>query len=378
MRIKTLLIKKITNPQMKSIFKTLLLLVCLPAMLASCGDDEPKSQWLSGEDTNYSINSNFRQEVLPTLQAGDAWTASVGYGTSDTGWLAIDKSSGEKGDVKITATIQSNPSNKRRSATVTVTCHGESVRFQFSQEANSSSSDDPSVSSGAKISKIEISTYDSGLNIVAEESIEFAYDADKKLKGAAYHSLDKQSASIAEHDINVALTRTADAVTYTFSEIGMPDEVYQASLTDGRITRLGDAQITYDGNYLKKLTIGEKSWIFGAAANVMEVGTPDGTQTIKLNNLVKLNEANTFNLNAIALLTTNRSEMLKYAVFTETGMLGGQWEYFINTLVTGRDTYTYNYQYDSTKTRIKIIILYHRVDQLNPAQEKVYNITYAE
>lgn len=42
------------------------------------------------------------------LKARDVWTATVGYGTSDQGWLTLDKTEGEAGTVELTAFIAAN------------------------------------------------------------------------------------------------------------------------------------------------------------------------------------------------------------------------------------------------------------------------------
>ena len=110
-----------------------LIMAIIGIELASCGDDNDSEKWLTGKSQNFSINSNLRRETLPVLKARDVWTATVGYGTSDQGWLTLDKTEGEAGTVELTAFIAANPTKKYRSATVTVTCHKETVKFQFSQ-----------------------------------------------------------------------------------------------------------------------------------------------------------------------------------------------------------------------------------------------------
>ena len=85
-------------------------------VLASCGDDNDSEKWLTGKSQNFSINSNLRRETLPVLKARDVWTATVGYGTSDQGWLVLDKTEGEAGTVELTAFIAANTTKKYRTS----------------------------------------------------------------------------------------------------------------------------------------------------------------------------------------------------------------------------------------------------------------------
>lgn len=85
-----------------------LIMAIIGIVLASCGDDSDSEKWLTGKSQNFSINSNLRRETLPVLKARDVWTATVGYGTSDQGWLTLDKTEGEAGTVELTAFIAAN------------------------------------------------------------------------------------------------------------------------------------------------------------------------------------------------------------------------------------------------------------------------------
>lgn len=357
-------------------FKFCLLTAIICMMLSSCGDDEIQP-WLQGESQNFSINSNVRTEKLPVLKANDAWTASVGYGTADTGWLTLDKESGEAGTVELTAQIEANLTNKYRSATVTVTCHGSSVRFQFSQ-AGTTGGDTPKPSTSARVAKIVMTSYNTSLNVVYEESLTLEYQG-TTITGATYHSTDREA--LTESDVTISIDRSqAGKRVFTLKEVGIPDEVIIAELDNaGRIIAAADNQLAYNAaGYLSKRTQGETTWLYDTniTDNLMTV-TSDSKLTFQFDPQLPMRQDCNIDLTRLAMMTMTQRGLLKYAVLTEQGAVGAQLPNVLFKAVGSDGTYTFNPQFDSAKTLLSIE-LYHRYNTENPMIQKRYAVTYTD
>lgn len=359
---------------MKLKFCLLTAIICM--MLSSCGDDEIQP-WLQGESQNFSINSNVRTEKLPALKANDVWTATVGYGTADTGWLTLDKDRGEAGTVELTAQIEANLTNKYRSATVTVECHGSTVRFQFSQ-AGTTGGDTPKPSASAKVAKIVMTSYNTNLNAIYEESLALEYTG-STITGASYHSIDREA--LTESNVSISIDRSvAGKRVFTLKETGMPDEVITAELDNaGRIITAGDNTLAYNtAGYLLKRTQGEKTWVYDTniSDNLLTV-TSDSKLTFQFDPKLAMRQDCNIDLTRLAMMTMTQRGLLKYALLNESGAVGAQLPNVLFKAVGSDGTYTFNPQFDSAKTLLSID-LYHRYNTENPMIQKRYEVTYTD
>lgn len=354
-----------------------LIMAIIGIVLASCGDDNDSEKWLTGKSQNFSINSNLRRETLPVLKARDVWTATVGYGTSDQGWLTLDKTEGEAGNVELTAFIAANTTKKYRSATVTVTCHKETVKFQFSQ-AGMTGGDEPKPSVSARVAKIEMTNFDREMNAVYEESLAFRYSGDV-IVGADYHSRDK--VALTESDVVVSIDRSLPGkCVYTMKETGMPDEVVNATLDDlKRIVSVGDMQITYGvEGFLAKRTNGESTWLYDVdVKSNLFIVTTDKRLVYQFDPALPLRDDCNIDVNFIAMMTMTSRGMLKYAVLAEKGNFGKMLPYVIYKAASGKESYVFSPQIDSAKTLTSLDFA-HRYNDLPYETQKRCVITYVD
>lgn len=354
-----------------------LIMAIIGIVLASCGDDNDSEKWLTGKSQNFSINSNLRRETLPVLKARDVWTATVGYGTSDQGWLTLDKTEGEAGNVELTAFIAANTTKKYRSATVTVTCHKETVKFQFSQ-AGMTGGDEPKPSVSARVAKIEMTNFDREMNAVYEESLAFRYSGDV-IVGADYHSRDK--VALTESDVVVTIDRSQSGkCVYTMKETGMPDEVVNATLDDlKRIVSVGDMQMTYGvEGFLAKRTNGESTWLYDVdVKSNLFIVTTDKRLVYQFDPALPLRDDCNIDVNFIAMMTMTSRGMLKYAVLAEKGNFGKMLPYVIYKAASGKESYVFSPQIDSAKTLTSLDFA-HRYNDLPYETQKRCVITYVD
>lgn len=353
------------------------LFIALVAFITTACSNDDSDSWLQGETKNYSINSNIHNQELPQFKALDTWTATVGYGTASTGWVTLDAEQGAAGTHKLTAHIEANNTSNRRSATVTVTCHGETLKYQFSQEGRTGG-DTPTPSSSAKMSKIVMTSYDTSMNQVYEESISFTYNGNT-IASAAYHSYDKLS--LTETDIQIAVDRTtAGKRTMTLSQSGMPDEVITAELdASNRFTAVGDYKVVYNGaGYVASLMQGEHTWLYDTDTKSCLIKiTGESTTTIQFNPDITLRQDCNFDVNRLVKMTMTERGLLKYALLMEAGNFGTQMPAVLYKSVTGRETYNFNPQLDSSKTLLSVD-LYHHYDDMSPVIQKRYTFTYTD
>ena len=354
-----------------------LIMAIVGIVLASCGDDNGHEKWLTGKSQNFSINSNIRTEKLPVLEARDVWTATVGYGTSDQGWLTLDKEEGEAGKVELTAHIAANTTAKYRSATVTVRCRTETVKFQFSQ-AGTTGGDTPKPSVSARVAKIEMTSFDSGMNEVYVESLAFRYSGNV-IVGADYHSRDK--VALTESDVTVSIDRSLPGkCVYTMKETGMPDDVVTVALDESkRIVSVDDTQLAYGSNgYLSKRTNGESTWLYDVdTKGNLFIVTSDKRLTYQFDPVLPLRDDCNIDVNFMAMMTMTSRGMLKYAVLAEKGNFGNMLPYVLYKAASGNESYVFAPQIDSAKTLMSLEFS-HRYNDLPYELQKRCVITYVD
>lgn len=361
---------------MKLKFSLLIALIAL--VCTACSNNDDSSSWLQGENKKeYSLNSNIHSQELPQFKARDSWYATIGYGTSSTGWVTLDSEEGAAGTYKLTAHIDANPTNNYRSATVTITCHGETLRYQFSQ-AGRTGGDDPTPSTTAKMSKIVMTSYDTSMNQVYEESISFAYNGNT-ITSATYHSFDK--IELTEIDIDIAVNRSEIGKrTLTLKQSGMPDEVVTADVdAAGRFTAVNDYAIGYaDNGYVASVKQGDQSWGYTTDTKSSLI-TITGTSktTFQFNSQAAIRQDCNIDVNRLVKMTMLERGLLKYALLMEAGNFGTQMPSILYKAVTGRETYNFNPQFDSSKTVLSVD-LYHKYDDLSPVIQKRYTFTYTD
>ena len=357
-------------------FKILFLVTVLSLALSSCGSDEPET-WLKGESQNFTINSNIRTEALPSFTARDTWTATVGYGTSDTGWLSLDKESGTAGTVNLTAFISANTTNSFRSATVTVTCHDETIKYQFSQEG-AGSSDTPTPSKNAKVAKIEVTNYNTAMNVTFEESIAFEYKNDA-IVGATYSSYN--TTTLESHEINITLDEThAGKRTLTFKESGLADEVVSTTTVDNRFATINDYAFEYNSNnFISKITKGETVFNYdtNTTSYIQSVSENGFKTTYQYNPELELRNDSNIDWNMLVRMTMLNEGILKYAPFTQIGYFGQPIFKVLYKAVIGEGTYTFNPQLDKSNSLTALDVFY-RFGETSPGIKKHYAITYTD
>ncbi len=355
-----------------------ILLIALIAVLATACSNNDTDSWLQGENRiEYSINSNIHNQELPEFKALDSWYATIGYGTSDTGWLTLDTEEGSAGTYKLIAFISANTTNNYRSATVTINCHGDTRKYQFSQSGRSGGNV-PTPSASAKMSKIVMTSYDTSMNQVYEESISFTYNGNT-ITGATYHSFDK--IELTETDINIAINRTeVGKRTLTLKQSGMPDETVIAAVdAAGRITAVNDYTVEYaDNGYVSRVTQGDQTWGYSTDTK-SSIITITGTSktTFQYNPEVAIRQDCNIDVNRLVKMTMLERGLLKYALLMEAGNFGSQMPSILYKSVTGRETYNFNPQLDSSKTVLSVD-LYHRYDSMSPVIQKRYTFTYSD
>lgn len=360
---------------MKLKFSFLIALIAL--VCTSCSNDD-SSSWLQGENKKqYALNSNIHNQELPQFKALDSWYATIGYGTSSTGWVTLDREEGAAGTYKLTARIDANLTNNYRSATVTITCHGETLQYQFSQ-AGQSGGDQPTPSTLAKMSKIVMTSYDTSMNQVYEESISFAYNGNT-ITGATYHSFDK--IELTEVDIDIAVNRSVSGKrTLTLKQSGMPDEVVTAEVNAaGRFTAVNDYYIGYaDNGYVASVMHGDQTWGYSTDTKSSLI-TITGTSktTFQFNSQAAIRQDCNIDVNRLVKMTMLKRGLLKYALLMEAGNFGTQMPSILYKAVTGRETYTFNPQLDSAKSVLSVD-LYHRYDNMSAIIQKRYTFTYTD